>query len=78
MIAASMMPTTVISAPLDHHDRVVTSALDAPTAKCAIVLMMNDAMTAGIPTVKKNGTIGMKPPIARSRRMPCTRSATTR
>ena len=26
--------------------------------------MMNDAMTAGMPTVKKNGMIGMKPPIA--------------
>ena len=32
--------------------------------KCAIVLMMNDAMTAGMPTAKKNGMIGMKPPIA--------------
>jgi len=38
--------------------------LNAPTMKCAMVLMMKDAMTAGIPTVKKNGTIGMKPPIA--------------
>ena len=59
-----MMPTTVISAPLAHHDRVVTSDFDAPTAKCATVLMMNDAITAGMPTVKKNGMIGMKPPMA--------------
>ena len=59
-----MMPTTVISNPLAHHGRVVTRALDAPTAKCAIVLITNDAITAGIPTVKKKGTIGMKPPIA--------------
>ena len=59
-----MMPTTVISAPLAHHERVVTSALDAPTTKCASVLMMNEAITAGMPTVKKNGMIGMKPPIA--------------
>src|SRR5437667_4704285 len=63
-MAASRMPTIVISAPLAHHDRVVTSDFAAPTAKCAIVLMMNDAMTAGMPTVKKNGTIGMKPPTA--------------
>src|SRR5438477_4081092 len=62
--AASRMPTMVISAPLAHHERVVTSALDAPTAKWAIVLMMKEAITAGIPTVKKKGMIGMKPPIA--------------
>src|SRR5471032_776922 len=64
VIAASRMPTIVISAPLAHHDRVVTSAFDAPTAKWASVLMMNDAITAGMPTVKKNGMIGMKPPTA--------------
>ena len=64
MIAASRMPTIVISAPLAHQDRVVTSAFDAPTTKCAIVLMTNDAITAGIPTVKKNGMMGMKPPMA--------------
>src|SRR5258706_13012558 len=58
------MPTRVISAPLAHHDRIVTSDLDAPTAKCAIVLMMNEAMTAGMPTVKKNGMMGMNPPMA--------------
>src|SRR5262245_19225083 len=63
-MAASAMPTTVISAPLAHQGRVVTSAFEAPTAKCAAVLMTNDAITAGIPTVKKKGTIGMKPPIA--------------
>ena len=43
---------------------MVTSAFDAPTAKWASVLMMKDAITAGIPTVKKNGTIGMNPPTA--------------
>ena len=26
--------------------------------------MMNEAMTAGMPTAKKNGMIGMKPPMA--------------
>src|SRR5438067_3642028 len=63
-MAASMTPTIVISRPLAHHERVVTSDFDAPTAKCAMVLMTNDAMTAGMPTVKKNGMIGMKPPMA--------------
>src|SRR5207253_3204651 len=62
--AASMMPTSVISSPLAHHGRVVISAFEAPTAKCAMVLMMNDAMTAGMPTVNKNGMIGMNPPMA--------------
>src|SRR5207244_6407359 len=61
---ASRMPTTVISRPLAHQERVVTRALDAPTAKCAMVLMTNEAITAGIPTAKKNGMIGMKPPMA--------------
>ena len=64
MIAASRMPTAVISRPVAHHGRVVTSAFDAPTTKWAAVLMMNEAITAGMPTVKKNGTIGMKPPTA--------------
>src|SRR6476619_2170079 len=63
-MAASITPTMVISAPLAHHDLVVTNALDAPTAKWAMVLMMNEAITAGMPTVKKNGMIGMKPPMA--------------
>ena len=40
------------------------AAFEAPTAKCAIVLMTNDAITAGMPTVKKNGMIGMNPPMA--------------
>jgi hypothetical protein len=62
--AASITPTIVISAPVAHQGRAVTSAFDAPTAKCAIVLMMKDATTAGIPTVKKKGMIGMKPPMA--------------
>src|SRR3977135_3996533 len=62
--AASTTPTMVISAPVAHQGRAVTSAFDAPTAKCAIVLMMKDATTAGIPTVKKNGMIGIKPPMA--------------
>ena len=64
MIAASITPTAVISAPLAHHDRVVTSDFAAPTTKWAPVLMMNDATTAGMPTVKKNGMIGTNPPIA--------------
>src|SRR5215216_5230152 len=59
-----MTPTTVISVPLAHHERVVTSDLDAPTTKCDTVLMMKDAITAGMPTAKKNGMIGMNPPIA--------------
>jgi hypothetical protein len=63
-MAASMTPTMVISVPLAHQERVVTSAFEAPTIKCAIVLMMKDATTAGIPTVKKNGMIGMNPPMA--------------
>ena len=63
-MAASRTPTTVISSPLAHHARVVINAFDAPTTKCAIVLMMNDAITAGMPIVKKNGMMGMKPPTA--------------
>ena len=63
-MAASKTPTTVISVPLAHQGRVVTSAFEAPTAKCAMVLITKDATTAGIPTVKKKGMIGMKPPIA--------------
>ena len=59
-----MMPTAVISNPLAHQGLVVINAFDAPTAKCAMVLMMNEAMTAGMPTVKKNGMIGMNPPTA--------------
>src|SRR4026209_2835145 len=58
------MPTMVISVPLAHHERVVTSAFDAPTAKCASVLTTNEAITAGIPTAKKKGMIGMNPPNA--------------
>src|SRR5262245_8348074 len=59
-----MTPTIVISAPLAHQERVVTSDFAAPTAKCAAVLITTEATTAGIPTVKKNGTIGTKPPTA--------------
>src|SRR5881394_1049277 len=62
--AASRTPTMVISAPLAYQLRFVTSDLAAPTAKWARVAMMNDAITAGIPTVKKNGMMGMNPPIA--------------
>jgi len=47
VIAASAMPTIVISAPVAHQGRAVTNAFDAPTAKWAMVLMMKDAMTAG-------------------------------
>ena len=64
MIAASMTPTMVISRPLAHQDRVVTSDFAAPTAKCASVLITNDAITAGMPTAKKNGMMGTKPPMA--------------
>ena len=63
-MAASITPTIVIWKPLAHHERVVTSDLAAPTTKCASVLMMNEAITARIPTVKKNGMIGTNPPIA--------------
>ena len=55
----------VISRLLAHQDRAVTSDLDAPTTKWAIALMtVKDAMTAGMPTAKKNGMMGMKPPMA--------------
>ena len=63
-MAASSTPTIVISAPLAHQERVVTMDFAAPTAKWAAVLMMNDAMTAGMPTVKKNGMMGTNPPTA--------------
>src|SRR4026209_1442595 len=43
---ASITPTIVIPAPLAHHNRVVTSAFDAPTTKWARGLMTNDAITA--------------------------------
>ena len=52
------MPTIVISKPVAHQGRMVTSAFDAPTTKWAAVLMMNEAITAGMRTVKKNGTMG--------------------
>src|ERR1700676_5459508 len=59
-----MTPTMVISSPLAHQDRVVTRDSAAPTAKGANVLIKNDAVTAGMPTAKKNGMMGTKPPIA--------------
>ena len=40
------------------------SDFTAPTAKCARMLIANDAMTASMPLMKKNGMIGMKAPIA--------------
>ena len=61
---ASPKPTTVISAPLFNHDRPVTSTFDAPTAKCAAVLMMNDAISADVPVIQKNGITGMNAPSA--------------
>ena len=59
-----MTPTIVISNPDAHHERMVMSDFTAPTAKCATILIANDAMTALIPLMKKNGMIGMNAPIA--------------
>ena len=59
-----MMPIQVISKPDAHHDRMVISDFNAPTAKCAAKLMTKDAATAVMPPEKKNGMIGTKAPIA--------------
>ncbi len=61
---ASIIPTTVISIPEAHQERMVMSDLTAPTAKWARMLMMKAAITAGNPLMKKNGIIGMKAPTA--------------
>ncbi len=54
----------VISAPLRQGLRPVTTVFAAPMRKCARVLITNEAMIAGYPLVKKNGTIGMNAPEA--------------
>ena len=59
-----MMPTKVISNPDAHHERSVISDFNAPTRKCATMLMANAAITAAIPVMKKKGMIGMNAPIA--------------
>src|ERR1700693_1863336 len=59
-----MTPTIVISNPDAHHERNVISDLTAPTAKCATMLIANAQITAAIPLMKKNGTIGIHAPIA--------------
>ena len=61
---ASPKPTTVISVPLFHHVRPVTITFDAPTAKCAAVLMANDQASAGIPDKNINGNTGTIAPTA--------------
>src|ERR1017187_1544356 len=62
--SASPTPTTVISAPLFNHDRPVTITFDAPTAKCATVLMANDQIRACVPDKNKNGITGTNAPAA--------------
>src|SRR5208282_1152872 len=61
---ASPTPTTVISVPLFHHVRPVTSVFDAPTTKCASVLITNDHTNAVIPVKKINGITGTIAPAA--------------
>src|SRR5579862_8942266 len=62
--SASPTPTTVISAPLFSHDRPVTITFDAPTAKCASVLMINDHTNAVVPDQNMNGSTGTIAPAA--------------
>ena len=64
MIAASMTPTTVISVPLAHHDLRRDQRLRRADDEVRERADDERAMTAGMPTVKKNGMIGMKPPMA--------------
>ncbi len=59
-----MTPTTVISNPDAHQERMVMTDLSAPTAKCARMLIPKAATTADMPLMKKNGMIGMNAPIA--------------
>src|SRR5438093_11626495 len=58
------MPTAVISRPLAHQVREVTSDLAAPTAKWARMLIANAVTTAIKPDRKKNGMSGMNAPSA--------------
>ena len=58
----TMMPTIVISRPLDHQLRTVMRLFAAPTAKCANKLTIAAATMAGRPLKKKNGTSGIIPP----------------
>src|SRR5579862_227728 len=60
--SASPTPTIVISAPLFNHDRPVTITFDAPTAKCASVLMTNDHTNAVVPDMNTNGITGTNAP----------------
>ena len=59
-----MTPTMVISNPDAHHERMVIKDFTAPTAKWARILTTNEAITASIPLIKKNGIIGMNAPMA--------------
>src|SRR5438874_12960347 len=59
-----MIPTSVISKPDAHHERIVISDLTAPTAKCATMLTTNATITAGNPLMKKKGMMGMNAPTA--------------
>ena len=54
----------VISMPLFHGLKPVTTVLAAPIKKCANVLIANEKIMAEYPLIKKNGTIGMKAPAA--------------
>ena len=60
----SIAPTSVISRPLLHQERMVMRDLAAPTAKCAAREMMAATRIAGTPAIKKNGTTGMNAPTA--------------
>src|ERR1017187_1406454 len=62
--SASPTPTTVISAPLFNHERPVTITFDAPTAKCATVLIANDHTSAGVPDKNMKGITGTIAPAA--------------
>ncbi len=64
-MAASMAPISVISDPATHQRGAgTTRLLAAPTAKRASKLTAAAAAMAGVPSRKKNGTLGMKTPKA--------------
>ncbi len=59
-----MIPTTAISVPDATQLRPVTNVFDAPTRKCATMLIMPAAIIAGNPPKKKKGITGIKAPSA--------------
>ena len=52
-----MMPIQVISRPDAHHERMVMSDFNAPTAKCATRLMPKEAITAPRQSLDKARTL---------------------